>query len=252
MNRLGMNDSALRDRLVAQGEALLGRAGEPPRYSNNSRAEVLLHDLVGSPHAFVFACLADRQVPAERAWAIPGIIEDRTGTFDLQELGGLTANDWLRILQEPPVAHRFPEKMATVLLRATARILTEYRGDAAAIWSDHPGSARLVRRFLAFHGAGPKIATMAANILVRDFHIDLADYRYIDISADSHVRRVMGRLGLVDTGASIEDVIYAAREMNPDFPGVFDLVLWQIGRTTCRPSRPDCGNCRLKDQCPSA
>jgi hypothetical protein len=43
---------------------------------------------------------------------------------------------------------------------------------------------------------------MAANILVRGYHIPFSDYRYIDISADVQVDRVMSRLGFVTPGSS--------------------------------------------------
>jgi len=139
--------------------------------------------------------------------------------------------------------------MARVLHRATRRIDDQYDGDASNIWNDRPSSARLVRRFLEFHGAGPKIASMAANILARDFGVPLADYRYIDISADAHVRRVMARLGFVRSGASTDEVIYAARELNPDYPGIFDPVLWRLGKTACQARRLDCDSCRYKGLC---
>ncbi|MFN8524828.1 MAG: hypothetical protein U0821_17160 [Chloroflexota bacterium] len=89
-----------------------------------------------------------------------------------------------------------------------------------------PSSATIVRRFLQFRGAGPKIATMAANILVRDFKIPVSDRYSIDISADVHVRRVFTRLRLIGRDASDEELIYRARELNPAYPGVFDLPIW--------------------------
>ena len=50
-------------------------------------------------------------------------------------------------------------------------------------------------RRLEFRGAGPKIATMAANLLARHLKVPFSDYYSIDISVDVQVRRVLSRLG---------------------------------------------------------
>lgn len=240
---------ALRDLLVADGEAILQRPTSFVQLTGNQDADVLLNDLGGHPHAYLFACLVNRRVPAEWAWTVPATVRDRLGSFEIADLLALDEARWVDLLRNPTPAHRMPEIMATVLFRATQRVGSRYGGDATNIWNDTPSSATIVRRFLEFHGAGPKIATMAANILVRDFHIPLRDYRYIDISDDSQVHRVMTRLGFVESGSSTDVVIYAARELNPDFPGIFDLALWDLGRTTCRPTAPRCPTCRLADYC---
>jgi hypothetical protein len=99
------------------------------------------------------------------------------------------------------------------------------------------------------HGAGPKIANMAANILVRNFKVALSDTRFVDISADGHVRRVMGRLGFVEEGARSDVVIYAARDLHPEFPGILDTKVFEIGRDYCRPTAPLCPECDLADLC---
>jgi endonuclease III len=221
----------LRDQLIAEGEAALAAEPEVIRFTGNQEADELLNDLAGHPHAFVFAALVDRQVRAERAWTLPLLIKLRLGSFEIGDLQSLSEEDWISLLRNPVAAHRMPETMARVLHRASDRILSQYAGDASQIWTGSPPSARVVRRILEFHGAGPKIATMAANILVRSFHIPLGDYRYIDISADVQVDRVMSRLGFVKSGFSPDVVIYTARELNPDFPGIFDLALWNLGRT---------------------
>lgn len=240
---------SIRRRLVDEGEERLALQRRVVAFTGNPSADALLNDLDGSPHAFVFACLVDRQVPAERAWMVPFVVRERTGTFDFEELTDLGERDWVRVLQDPTPAHRFPDRMGVVLHRATVWIAERYDGYAGNIWTDSPPSARLVRRFLEFHGAGPKIATMASNILVRDFRVTVADRRYIDISADVQVTRVMARLGLVREGAGVEEVVYAARELHPEFPGIFDLSLWELGRTLCRPRSPRCEDCYLRTDC---
>lgn len=94
-----------------------------------------------------------------------------------------------------------------------------------------------------------KIATMAANILARQFKIPFSDYYSIDISPDVHILRVMRRTGLVDNNADLDSIIYKARELNPEFPGIIDFSCWEIGRTWCRPSNPNCNECIINSEC---
>lgn len=241
--------TALRDRLVKEGEFSLTQPVVTVPFTGEPKADELLNDLTSYPHAFLCASLVDRQMPAKRAWMVPHLLRDRVGSFEIEDLAVLDELQWARLMREPTPAHRFPEVMAKVLCRAVRRVITAYDSDASRIWAAIPSSATLVRRFLEFHGSGPKIATMAANILVRNFHVPVSDHRCIDISADAQVVRVMARLGFVEAGSKPEVVIYAARDLNPDFPGIFDLALWDLGRSICRPFVPLCESCRLADLC---
>jgi hypothetical protein len=46
-----------------------------------------------------------------------------------------------------------------------------------------------------------------------------------DNGSNGHIVRVMKRMGFVPKEATNEMVIYKARELNPEFPGIIDL--WQ-------------------------
>lgn len=241
----------LRSKLVSEGEAELDSPPGPIAYTANSEANALLRNLADYPHAFLTSCLMDRQSKASAAALIPFSIQGRLGTFAIDRLAQLSESDCVELFTQPSPLHRFPTKMAHIFHAGIQRVVQEYAGDAGQIWADKPSSARVVRRFLAFEGVGPKIATMAANLLVRDFHVHLSDYYSIDISADVHVVRVMRRLGFVKANGddALVDTVFAAREMNPTFPGIFDMALWRLGQTICRPQKPLCEQCPLKSDC---
>ena len=217
-----------------------------------------LNDLKNYPHAFVLACLMDRQINAERAWAIPYKIYKTLNTFDIYELekqGCKYYKDLFNNNEElfnKNKFHRFNNDMAEIFYNGICRIIDKYEGKADKIWNDNPSSATIVYRFLEFDGCGIKIATMAANILARQFKIPMKDYYSIDISPDVHIRRVLYRLGFVEKEASPDMVIYKARELNPKFPGLIDSVCWEIGRNYCRPKIRDCKceDCDMDEVCP--
>lgn len=207
-----------------------------------------LNDLERNPHAFVLACLMDRQIPAERAWSIPFKIKEIVGSFDIDELGKVTLEEYKTIFTSNSL-HRFNDMMADIFLSAIKDIQQKYGGDASRIWSNEPCSAKVVYEFLQFKGGGIKIATMAANILARQFKIPFSDHYSIDISPDVHVMRVMRRTGLIGPDSDLESVIYKARELNPEFPGVIDFSCWEIGRTWCKPNNPNCMECLIESEC---
>jgi endonuclease III len=175
---------------------------------------------------------------------------DAAGGSEFTRINRLTVARLEELLAGPPALHRFPEIMAQLLRSAIERIAKQYNGNASRIWSDRPSSAALVYRFLEFDGIGPKIATMAANILAQQFGVPIADHYSIDISPDVHVRRVFTRLGLVPSGATVEQVVYRARGINPEFPGLLDRPALHIGREWCKPKSPLCGSCIMSKVCP--
>jgi endonuclease-3 len=243
------DDIAIGDRLLREGQRLLDAPPEFVQFTGKREADELLNDLRGRPHAYVLACVMDRQIKAEKAWFIPHQFREKLGDFEFETLRALPRQQIERIMTRGKM-HRFPKVMSENFHAAVKRIGQVYNGDAAAMWEGEPPSAAVVYRFLKFDGIGPKIATMAANILARNFKIKFADYYSVDISGDVHVKRVFARLGLVSADAGVEQVVYRARMLSPTFPGLLDLPVWEIGRQWCRPKDPICGECHMRDVCP--
>lgn len=211
--------------------------GTPER----DQIEEFLSPLGVYPHAYVLACIMDRQIKAEQAWIIPWKISKLIGGFDIGQLVTIAEKRWIQIFAQVS-RHRFKEEMARNFCSAVKRIADCYQGDARRIWNDRPSSAELVYRFLQFDGVGVKIATMATNILARQYAVPLSDRCGIDVSPDVHIMRVFERLGLVEK-LKPELVIYKARALNPQYPGVVDYTCWEVGRVYCHKTKPNCIDC---------
>lgn len=181
---------------------------------------------------------------------IPYYISQEINGFEFEKLLNLDLEFYKKVFHKKSL-HRFNETMAEFFFDAIQLIHKKYKDNASNIWKDKPKSATIVRRFLEFNGMGVKIATMAANILAREFKIPMQDRICIDISPDVQVKRVFTRLGFISKGSNNDKLIYCARELNPEYPGIFDLSSWEIGRNWCRPKDPDCNNCYLENFCPN-
>ena len=218
--------------LINEGEKILHAPRKFEDYTGgNIPANIMLNDLEKQPHVFVIACLMDTQFIAEKAWLIPFELKRRIGNFNFSTLITLSQEEIVSFMSTPTFLHRYYKTKAKYLFEMIQKIEREYNGDVTQIWQGEPSSAEVVRRF------------------AREFKIKFSDYRSIDISADRHVKRVLSRLGVVPIDPSEEQVIYAAREISPDFPGIIDLPLFNIGREYCHPNNPHCNNCPLGDYC---
>ena len=219
----------------------------------------ILNPLGYYPHAFVLACVMDRQIKAENAWRIPKIVFDNLGRFDIDFLGD-SENDIHEIFRRY-VKHHYKKQMAGYFCHAVKKIKNQYDGDASRIWNDKPSSGMMIYRFMQFDGVGLKIATMATNILVRQFGIKIKDKSSIDISPDVHTVRVFQRLGLTSFDHDFSSdkkktsTVYMARAINPEYPGIFDYPCWYVGSKFCdaqgQKCKKDGETCPFFDFCPS-
>ncbi len=234
--------------LIEKGNELFKQPYKYIEFTKNKEADNLLNNLKDFPHAFVLACVMDRQIKAERAWLIPYEISEEIKGFEFSTLLRVYQEDMIEIFKRKSL-HRFNEIMGKNFYLAIRKIHNNYQDDASNIWKGNPRSATIVRRFLEFDGVGVKIATMATNTLARHFKIPMKDYINIDISPDVHLKRVFKRLGFISENASNEELIYCARELNPMYPGIFDLSCWEIGRSWCRPKKTICKECYLNKNC---
>ena len=221
------------------------RAGREPEFTPHAEANRLIID---NPFAFLLAVILDEGIAAERAWRGPYELRLRLGHLDPTRVAA--EPDAVRAaVARRPALHRYVNEAPQWLVRAAAQVVSDYGGDAGAIWSDTPRAADLAARLRRFHRIGQKKSAMAVEILARDLGVPVREFSGSDIAYDVHVRRVFLRTGL----AAYDDpdhMVDVARRLHPERPGELDFPAWLIGRTWCGAGVPRCSGCPLATVCP--
>ncbi len=126
------------------------------------------------------------------------------------------------------------------LWRTKARALLSV---ARELVKDHGSRVpRTVDELVKIKWVGRKTANLVATLA----------YGEEGLCVDTHVHRISNRLGLVETATPAETERALKKLLPRDlWKGVNDWLVW-FGRTTCRPTFPDCPGCVVRSRCPSA
>ncbi|MYA34006.1 MAG: A/G-specific adenine glycosylase [Gemmatimonadales bacterium] len=117
------------------------------------------------------------------------------------------------------------------LRRAARRVVSEYGGRIP----------RTVAELRTLPGVGPYTAGAVASVA----------FGLPEPAVDGNVRRVLSRLGDLET-ASASELDRAARTLlreASERPGDVNQALMDLGSTVCTPRRPRCGACPLSNRC---
>lgn len=129
-------------------------------------------------------------------------------------------------------------------LKAFTRFLfAEHRGKLAHLFA--LDAARLREELLAVYGIGPETADS----------IILYAARQPVFVVDAYTRRVFERLGLARAGAAYADLqSLFAQNLPRDEPlfNEYHALLVALGKHICRKRAPRCGECPLREVCPTA
>jgi len=201
-----------------------------------------------NPLAFLLAVIADQGIPAERAWYLPYELNRRLGHFDPARM--IADQAAIRAaVNGPPALHRFPKKYAGWIISGAKRVVDQYEGDAARIWTGNLTARQVYERLDQFEGIGQKKAAMAVEILERDLRVPISAMEGSDVAYDVHVRRVFLRTGLAQRD-ELDHIVSVARALHAERPGEIDMPTWRIGRQWCHAGTPNCAPCPLNPTCP--
>jgi uncharacterized HhH-GPD family protein len=134
--------------------------------------------LTRSALALLIAMLLDQQVPLERAFSAPRDLVARLGHEPTaEELGAYNPEELAAVFGERPALHRFPKSMAARTQDLARLLVSEYQGDAVALWSTATSGAELLKRVEALPGFGEQKAKIFVALLGKQLGVQPPGWR---------------------------------------------------------------------------
>ena len=232
----------LRDRLLSFGETI------PKEELTPTLVPEAAHLIAENQFAFALAVCLDRGIRAEVAWSIPYWLNQQLGHLDPRQISNLSVREIARVLSRLPLKPRYMRDAPRTVKELAEIVAGECDGDAERIWLGRT-AADVQRTLLQIHGIGDGIAAMAVGLLERCRGVRFPDPSSMHVKPDTHVQRVLYRLGAAQK-LEEREALRAAASLNPGHPGALDPALWVIGRRWCHLAEPDCGECVMSDLCP--
>lgn len=192
---------------------------------------------------FLACCLLDYQMDSNVAWRNGcRLVEDTLGDPDdvWRAITSVPEPEWLSRWSEYKL-HRFPAGHNR-LWRIGKVICDRYDGDARRIW-EGKDSAQVVERLLAL-GAGDQISRMIVGALRDCGQVQGTS----DVKADVYVCRVLGR-AVIGKPTDPDTAAGLARQLHPADPWQLDWPLWNVGKSCCEATHPNCLRCYLAPHC---
>ena len=120
------------------------------------------------PFALVVGMLLDQQMPMERAFLGPWRLAQRMETtryLDVARIAAYDPDEFVALVSTPPAVHRFPGSMAGRIQGLARHVVTDYAGDAEAIWRSVPTGAALHQRLIDLPGYGDQKSRILMALL---------------------------------------------------------------------------------------
>jgi uncharacterized HhH-GPD family protein len=149
-----------------------------------------------NPMALLIGFVLDQQVPVQKAFSGPLVLEQRIGTLDPARIADMPPDELEAAFRERPALHRFPGAMAKRVQALAAAVASDYGDDASRIWTDAADARDLEKRL----GALPGIGGMKVKSLLAVLHKRLG----VSLPGISDALPSYPTLGDVDSAEALE------------------------------------------------
>ena len=148
------------------------------------------------PLALLVGMLLDQQVAMEVAFAGPAKIRERLGAFDARTIAEHDPEQFAALCAQSPAVHRYPGSMATRIQTLCATLVSDWGGDASALWMrDDPDGAAILKRLKALPGFGEQKARIFLALLGKQYGLAAPGWR-----------EAAGDYGTAETRRSVADI----------------------------------------------
>lgn len=147
----------------------------PPMLTEDKDAN---DSLIDNPLALVIGMLLDQQIPMERAFGAPYLLQKRLeGTLSVATIVEMPPDLLISRFSEKPALHRFPKAMAERTV-ALCRVIEEnYSGEASQVWDECDDGVLLLTRLEALPGFGKQKAKIFMALLAKRFGVKPTGWR---------------------------------------------------------------------------
>ncbi|HEX6349051.1 MAG TPA: HhH-GPD-type base excision DNA repair protein [Candidatus Dormibacteraeota bacterium] len=141
----------------------------PIVWTQNDAANQLLET---DPLALLIGMVLDQQVKMERAFSGPYELKQRLGgRLDAEQIARMEPEKLDAVFRERPALHRFPGNMARRVQAMCQVLVSDYGGDAAAVWRDAKDGADLAKRIGKLPGFGEMKVKILIAVLAKKFDV---------------------------------------------------------------------------------
>jgi uncharacterized HhH-GPD family protein len=124
------------------------------------------------PLALLIGMVLDQQIPLEWAFKGPLMLRERLGgELDAADIAKRDPDELGKVCAERPALHRYPGSMAKRVHELCTRIVEEYDGDPAAVWTTASTGEQLYKGIRNLPGFGEQKARIFVALLGKQLDV---------------------------------------------------------------------------------
>ena len=141
----------------------------PIVWTQNEAANQLLES---DPLALLIGMVLDQQVKMEKAFVGPYDLKQRLGgRLDAKQIASMEPEKLDAVFRQRPALHRFPGNMARRVQAMCQVLVSDYGGNAEAVWRDAKDGADLAKRIGKLPGFGEMKVKILIAVLAKKFDV---------------------------------------------------------------------------------